>query len=83
VSSIRGAVGQSFASGGGFQLAAACLAISRQRVPPTINFLRPAEGCRLDYVPNVSRVARVRRVLINAAGVGGTHAGVMLEKYVN
>lgn len=81
VSSIRGAVGQSFASGGGFQTAAACLAIQRQRVPATLNFTEPAEGCRLDYVPNVSRVARVRRVLINTAGVGGTHSGLLLAAY--
>ncbi len=45
VSSIRGAVGQSFASGGGFQIAAACLAIRHQRVPPTLNFTAPAEDC--------------------------------------
>lgn len=81
VSSIRGSVGQSFASGGGFQVTAACMALRHQRVPPTLNFLRPAEGCRLDYVPNVARTARVRRVLINAAGVGGTHAGTLLSTY--
>lgn len=81
VTSIRGALGQSFASGGGFQIAAACLAIQQQRVPPTINFTEPAEGCRLDYVPNVSRISRIRRVLINAAGVGGTHAGFLLAAH--
>jgi 3-oxoacyl-(acyl-carrier-protein) synthase len=78
VSSIRGAVGQSFASGGGFQVAAACLAIRHQRVPPTLNFSSPAEGCRLDYVPNQARIARVRHVIINTAGVGGTHTGVVI-----
>ena len=83
VSSIRGAVGQSFASGGGFQLAAACYAIRHQRIPPTINFAQPAEGCRLDYVPNDARRARVRRVLINAAGIGGTHAGALIEQYTH
>jgi len=83
VSSIRGALGQSFASGGGYQAAAACLAIQHQRVPPTLNFSNPAEGCRLDYVPNVSRYTRVRRVLINAAGVGGTHGGLLISAYEN
>ncbi len=81
VSSIRGAVGQSFASGGGFQVAAACLAIRDQRVPATINFSAPAEGCRLDYVPNVARTARVKTVLINAAGIGGVHTAVILGAY--
>jgi 3-oxoacyl-[acyl-carrier-protein] synthase II len=83
VSSIRGAVGQSFASGGGFQVAAACLAIREQRVPPTINFSAPAEGCRLDYVPNTARTARVRQVLINAAGIGGVHTALVLGAYTS
>lgn len=81
VSSIRGAIGQPLASGGGFQIAAGCLAIQRQQVPPTINFSRPAKGCRLDYVPNAARVARIRNVLINTAGVGGTHSGMILSAY--
>ena len=81
VSSIRGAVGQSFASGGAYQVAAACMAIRHQRVPPTLNFSGPAEGCRLDYVPNIARTTRVRRVLINAAGVGGTHGGLVISAY--
>lgn len=81
VSSIRGAVGQSFAAGGGWQTASAVLAIQRQQVPPTINFHAPSEGCRLDYVPNIARVARVRYVLINAAGVGGTHSSMIVSAY--
>ncbi|MEI6519914.1 MAG: beta-ketoacyl-[acyl-carrier-protein] synthase family protein [bacterium] len=81
VSSIRGAVGQSFASGGGFQVAAACTALQNQMVPPTLNFSKPADGCRLDYVANVARPARLRRVLINAAGVGGTHAGAVISRW--
>jgi len=81
VSSIRGAVGQSFASGGGFMVAAASLAIKHQRVPPTINFSQPADGCRLDYVPNVARIARVRRVLINTAGIGGLHSSLVMGAF--
>jgi 3-oxoacyl-(acyl-carrier-protein) synthase len=81
VSSVRGAIGQSFASGGGFQLAAACVALREGRVPATLNFSRPAEDCRLDYVPNVARPARLRRVMVCAAGIGGTHSGVLVSTY--
>ncbi|HOS42970.1 MAG TPA: beta-ketoacyl-[acyl-carrier-protein] synthase family protein [Armatimonadota bacterium] len=81
VSSVRGAIGQSFASGGGLQVAAACVALARQHVPATLNFSRPDDGCRLDYVPNVPRPARLRRVIVCAAGVGGTHSGLMVEGY--
>jgi 3-oxoacyl-(acyl-carrier-protein) synthase len=81
VSSIRGAVGQSFASGAGFQISGACAALREQRVPATLNFTQPAENCRLDYVPNTSRVARLNTVMVCTAGVGGTHAGSLLRKY--
>ncbi|HEY3378021.1 MAG TPA: beta-ketoacyl-[acyl-carrier-protein] synthase family protein [Armatimonadota bacterium] len=81
VSSVRGAIGQPFASGGGFQVAAACAALKHQRAPATLNFTRPAEGCHLDYVPNHSRISRINRVMVCAAGIGGTHSGLMIEKY--
>lgn len=81
VSSIRGAIGQPISGGGGLQVAAACEGLRRQMVAPTINFSRPADGCRLDYVPNEARASRVRRVLINVAGVGGTHGGMLVAQY--
>lgn len=81
VSSIRGAIGQPFASGAGWQLAVACMALQQQRVAPTINFTRPAENCRLDYVPNESRVSRIRTVLVDGAGIGGTHGATILTTY--
>ena len=81
VSAVRSALGQSMGGGGAQQMAAACLALQRQMMPPTINFSEPAEDCRLDYVPNVARTSRLRRLLINTAGVGGTHAGILLGAY--
>jgi 3-oxoacyl-(acyl-carrier-protein) synthase len=81
VSSVRGAIGQSFASGGALQAACAYLAIKHQKIPATLNFTEPDDDCRLDFVPNEPRVARVRRVLVCTAGVGGTHAGMVIGAY--
>lgn len=81
VTAVRSALGQSMGGGGAMQVAAACLAIERQMISPTINFSSPAEGCRLDYVPNTARTTRLKRVVINTAGAGGPHAGMVIGAY--
>jgi 3-oxoacyl-[acyl-carrier-protein] synthase II len=71
ISSIKSMIGQPFAAAGSLQAAAACMSILNQRVPPTINQEVPDPRCDLDYVPNASRVVRIRNVLANGHGFGG------------
>ena len=42
-------------------------------IPPTINLDSPAEGCDLDYTPNVARKQNVRHAMSYAYGYGGHH----------
>ena len=60
-------------------MAAACLSIDQQRVPPTINQEAPDPDCDLDYVPNKARPAKVKHVLSNSFGFGGTNASLILS----
>jgi 3-oxoacyl-(acyl-carrier-protein) synthase len=78
VSSIKSMCGQALAASGAMQIVASCLAIRDGRVPPTINYQLPDPTCDLDYVPNVSRRARVKHVLIHAQSIGGSHAAMVL-----
>jgi 3-oxoacyl-[acyl-carrier-protein] synthase II len=71
ISSIKSMIGQPFAAAGSLQAAAACMSVVNQRVPPTINQEVPDPRCDLDYVPNASRVARIKNVLVNGHGFGG------------
>jgi 3-oxoacyl-[acyl-carrier-protein] synthase II len=71
ISSIKSMIGQPFAAAGSLQVAAACMSIMNQRVPPTINQEVPDPRCDLDYVPNASRVVRIKNVLANGHGFGG------------
>jgi 3-oxoacyl-[acyl-carrier-protein] synthase II len=71
ISSIKSMIGQPFAAAGSLQVAAACMSVVNQRVPPTINHEVPDPRCDLDYVPNASRVARIKNVLVNGHGFGG------------
>ena len=76
--SIKSMIGQPVSAAGTFQTAAACLSIAHQVVPPTINQEVPDPACDLDYVPNVSRVARVRHVLVNGHSFGGSVAALVI-----
>ncbi|HKW90944.1 MAG TPA: beta-ketoacyl-[acyl-carrier-protein] synthase family protein [Methylomirabilota bacterium] len=78
VASIKSMIGQPVSAAGTIQAAAACLSIRDQIVPPTINQEVPDPQCDLDYVPNTSRVARVRNVLVNGHSFGGSVAALVI-----
>jgi len=80
ISSIKSMIGQPISAAGTIQTVAACLSIEHQRVPPTINQEVPDPKCDLDYVPNVSRVARVKRVLINGHSFGGSASAMVIGR---
>jgi 3-oxoacyl-[acyl-carrier-protein] synthase II len=78
VSSIKGMCGQALAASSAMQVVAACLCLRDQIVPPTTNYYVPDPACDLDYVPNTSRRARVRNVLIHTHSLGGSHSAMVI-----
>jgi len=78
VNSIKAALGHAMGAASALQVAASCLTIQHGVIPPTINLDTPDPECDLDYVPHKSRSARVRRLLINAHAMGGTHSVLIL-----
>lgn len=78
ISSIKSMIGQPVSAAGTIQAVAACLSLREQVVPPTINQDTSDPRCDLDYVPNASRVARVRNVLINGHSFGGSVAALIV-----
>ena len=71
-------IGQPVSAAGTIQAAAACLSLRDQIVPPTINQEVSDPQCDLDDVPNASRVARVRHILINGHSFGGSVAALVI-----
>lgn len=78
VSSIKSMIGHAMGAASALQVAASCLTIQHGVIPPTINLDTPDPECDLDYVPLTARVGRVRRVLLNAHAMGGTHSVLIL-----
>jgi 3-oxoacyl-[acyl-carrier-protein] synthase II len=80
ISSIKSMIGQPIAASGILQAISTALTVSHDIIPPTTNYSARDPQCDLDYVPNNSRVARVKRALINAHAMGGTHSVLLVEK---
>jgi 3-oxoacyl-[acyl-carrier-protein] synthase II len=80
VSSTKSMMGHLLGAAGAVESAVCALAIARGRVPPTINLHDPDPQCRLDYVPLVSRERRLRHVVNNSFGFGGTNATLVLSR---
>jgi 3-oxoacyl-[acyl-carrier-protein] synthase II len=78
VSSIKSMCGQALAASSAMQVVAACLTLRHQLIAPTTNYCVPDPVCDLDYVPNKSRRARIRTVLVHAHSLGGSHVAMIL-----
>jgi 3-oxoacyl-[acyl-carrier-protein] synthase II len=78
VSSIKSMIGHAMGAASALQVVASCLTIQHGIIPPTINLDTRDPECDLDYVPLKARVGRVRRVLLNAHAMGGTHSVLIL-----
>ena len=51
-----------------------------QVVPPTLNLDNPSESCLgVDLVPHVAKQRKVRAVLNNSFGFGGTNASLVMR----
>lgn len=78
ISSIKSMIGHAMGAASAMQVVAACLTLQHGIIPPTINLCSPDPECDLDYVPLKARAARVRRVMLNAHAMGGTHTVLIL-----
>ena len=78
VSSVKSMIGECFSASGAMNVASGIGMIREGFIPPTINYKEPDVRCDLDYVPNESRPARVRKVLVNAFSPTGLNASLML-----
>ena len=80
VSSTKSMHGHLLGAAGGIEAAIACLALRDGILPPTINLDEAAEGCDLDYIPNVARERQVEYAMSNSFGFGGTNATLIFKR---
>jgi 3-oxoacyl-[acyl-carrier-protein] synthase II len=83
VVSNKGALGHMMGAAGAVSAVTAIQSMHAGCIPPTINYHTPDPACDLDYVPNAGRAARVDTVLVNAFGLGGQNASLVLRKWAS
>lgn len=81
ISSTKSMTGHMLGATGAVEAIYTVLTVSRNYIPPTINYENPDPECDLDYVPNKGREAEVNYGLTNSFGFGGTNASLLIKKY--
>lgn len=81
MSSIKSMMGHPLAAANSVELIACAQIFERNVLPPTINYEIPDPACDLDYIPNVSREAKVNTILKTSSGFSGIHSSIVLERW--
>jgi 3-oxoacyl-[acyl-carrier-protein] synthase II len=82
ISSTKSMTGHLLGASGGIEAIATVLAITNQKIPPTINLNCPDPACDLDYVPLHSREMRVDVALSNSFGFGGHNVTLAFKRFL-
>jgi 3-oxoacyl-[acyl-carrier-protein] synthase II len=81
VSSTKSMMGHLLGAAGAVESAICSLTIAEGRVAPTINLEDQDPQCPLDYVGNTARERRVKHVMNNSFGFGGTNCTLILSRF--
>jgi 3-oxoacyl-[acyl-carrier-protein] synthase II len=81
MSSTKSAIGHLLGAAGSVEAIFCILALRDQIAPPTLNLDNPSAGCDIDLVPHRAKERKIRHVLSNSFGFGGTNASVVLSHF--
>lgn len=81
ISSTKSTTGHMLGAAGVVEAIFSAKALQDQVIPPTINLENQDPECDLDYTPNTARDAKVRTILSNSFGFGGTNGSLILRAF--
>ena len=76
MSSTKSSIGHLLGAAGSVEAIFSLLAMRDGVVPPTLNLDNPSQSVGIDLVPHVAKERKVRAVLSNSFGFGGTNASL-------
>ena len=80
VSSIKSMAGHDLAASSAIEAAACLVALQQQAIPPTINLENLDPACDLNHVANTTVEKKLKRVVSNSFGFGGSNSCIVLGK---
>jgi 3-oxoacyl-[acyl-carrier-protein] synthase II len=82
ISSTKSMTGHLLGAAGGLETVLCALALHEGVIPATINLDNPDEqAAGFDLVPHVARQKKLRAVLSNSFGFGGTNVSLVLKRF--
>ena len=78
MSSTKSAIGHLLGAAGSVEAIFSILAMNQGVAPPTLNLDEPSNGLDIDLVPHSPKERKIRAVLSNSFGFGGTNASLVL-----
>ena len=79
VTSTKSAIGHLLGAAGSVEAIFSIKALQHGVAPPTINLTNPSEGCDIDLVANQAKERRIRSVMSQSFGCGGTTARLIFR----
>ncbi|MBE90338.1 MAG: beta-ketoacyl-[acyl-carrier-protein] synthase II [Rhodospirillaceae bacterium] len=79
MSSTKSAIGHLLGAAGAAEAVFCIKAINDGVCPPTLNLDNPSEGCDIDLVPHEAKERKIRNVMSNSFGFGGTNASLIIS----
>lgn len=80
ISSTKSMTGHLLGAAGAIESAFCVMSLVDQKVAPTINLHNPSPDCDLDYVPLKARDGKIKHVMNNSFGFGGTNSCLIFSK---
>jgi len=81
LTSTKGTTGYIGSVSGALGLATSLLSLKYNVLPPTLNYETPDPECDLNVVCGESRKSKINHVLVNAFGLGGQNAALVVRRY--
>jgi 3-oxoacyl-[acyl-carrier-protein] synthase II len=81
VSSTKSMTGHLLGGAGGLEAGITIMAMLEQTAPPTMNIVELDPQCRLNYVPNTPKAAKIDYALSNSFGFGGTNGSLVFRRW--
>jgi 3-oxoacyl-[acyl-carrier-protein] synthase II len=78
MSSTKSAIGHLLGAAGSVEAIFSILAMNNGVAPPTLNLDDPSDGLDIDLVPHTPKERKIKAVLSNSFGFGGTNASLVL-----
>ena len=79
ISSTKSMTGHTLGAAGALESVFSIMTLKDNIIPPTINLNNPDPKCDLDYTPNIAREKKVKIVMNNSFGFGGTNSSLIFK----